>query len=241
MPIKLLVSVRDAKEAVFAVEGGADIVDVKEPEAGPLGFAGAQTVQSVIEAIAGRAPVSAALGECTDWMDSTPTASGQSPTGGALEFVKVGLAGLATQSDVWIDQWLSARAASLVGLPVGESTGWVAVAYSDAERANAPSPMQVLEAAEQHDCRVFLLDTFVKDGKTTLDWLTEPELIALRERANASGMQFAIAGQLTAEHLDIVHTIRPDILAVRGAVCDQRERQRSISVARVAGLKQLLR
>lgn len=241
MPIKLLVSVRNADEAAVAVEGGADIVDVKEPEAGPLGFAGAHTIHSVIDAVAERAPVSAALGESTDWSDSPLVSAIQLPASAELMFVKVGLAGLSKQPNFWIDQWLAARTASLLGLPVGKSTGWVAVAYSDAERANAPSPTQVLEAARLHDCRVFLLDTFVKDGRTTLDWLTESELITLREQANIAGMQFAIAGQLTADHLKFVQTIRPDILAVRGAVCDQQERQRSISASRVAELKRLLK
>lgn len=241
MPIKLLVSVRNADEAIVAVEGGADIVDVKEPDAGPLGFAGVQTIQSVIEAVESRGPVSAALGECADWTGQLSRPSGDAPNGATLQFVKVGLAGLSKQPDSWIDQWLTARNAALVGLPVDESTGWVAVAYSDAERANAPMPMLVLEAARQHDCQVFLLDTFVKDGRTTLDWLTKSELIALREQANAAGIQFAIAGQLTSEHLESVHTIRPDILAVRGAVCDQQERQRSISESRVAELKRLLK
>ena len=35
---KLLVSVRDAAEAIDALAGGADLIDVKEPLAGSLGY-----------------------------------------------------------------------------------------------------------------------------------------------------------------------------------------------------------
>lgn len=67
MTIQLLVSVRNAEEAVQAADSGADIIDVKEPEFGSLGFAGGATIREVVDAVAGRIPVSAALGECLDW------------------------------------------------------------------------------------------------------------------------------------------------------------------------------
>jgi uncharacterized protein (UPF0264 family) len=40
----LLVSVRDAAEAADALAGGADLIDVKEPNAGSLGAAGHPTL-----------------------------------------------------------------------------------------------------------------------------------------------------------------------------------------------------
>jgi (5-formylfuran-3-yl)methyl phosphate synthase len=46
---RLLVSVRDASEAVCAIEGGADVVDFKEPERGPLGRADVDVMFAAIE------------------------------------------------------------------------------------------------------------------------------------------------------------------------------------------------
>ena len=54
MTIQLLVSVRNAEEAVQAADSGADIIDVKEPEFGSLGFAGGATIREVVDAVAGR-------------------------------------------------------------------------------------------------------------------------------------------------------------------------------------------
>jgi uncharacterized protein (UPF0264 family) len=64
--IGLLVSVRSAAEAEAALAGGAGLIDVQEPGRGSLGRADAETVAAVLRAVAGRRPVSAALGELTE-------------------------------------------------------------------------------------------------------------------------------------------------------------------------------
>src|SRR5262249_54204912 len=60
---RLLVSVRSAAEAVSALDGGADIIDIKEPERGSLGRADNATMTAILDAVSGRKPVSAACGE----------------------------------------------------------------------------------------------------------------------------------------------------------------------------------
>src|SRR5437773_4338916 len=84
-PSGLLVSVRTAPEAEIAVAGGAALVDVKEPARGALGRADDPTVAAVVGAVAGRRPVSAALGELVD--------GGVLPACPGVQFVKWGLAG----------------------------------------------------------------------------------------------------------------------------------------------------
>ena len=68
----LLVSVRNVTEALTALEAGADVIDVKEPTRGSLGAADSATLAAIAQAVGGRAPVTAALGELTDL--ATPTA-----------------------------------------------------------------------------------------------------------------------------------------------------------------------
>lgn len=68
----LLVSVRNAKEAMAALVGGADLIDVKEPLAGSLGAATPKTWQEIGEVVGGEKPLSAALGELHDWDGSLP-------------------------------------------------------------------------------------------------------------------------------------------------------------------------
>src|SRR5436309_16136851 len=68
----LLVSVRSSEEAIAALEGGADIIDVKEPRRGSLGAADPGTVSEIIRVINRRAPVTAAFGELVELSESQP-------------------------------------------------------------------------------------------------------------------------------------------------------------------------
>jgi len=61
--LRLLVSVRSAAEAKVAVESGADIVDAKEPAAGPLGAVGPGVLAEILRALPGEAPLGIALGD----------------------------------------------------------------------------------------------------------------------------------------------------------------------------------
>src|ERR1700678_3944537 len=62
----LLVSVRAVEEAAAALAGGADLIDVKEPNRGSLGRADDAVIAAVVAIVAGRRPVSAAMGELRD-------------------------------------------------------------------------------------------------------------------------------------------------------------------------------
>src|SRR5262249_35138064 len=59
-------SVRSAREAVAAPDGGSGLIDVKEPAAGSLGRVADEVIAAVIRAVAGRRPVSAGRGELAE-------------------------------------------------------------------------------------------------------------------------------------------------------------------------------
>src|SRR5581483_9677908 len=61
--MKLLVSVADAADATAAIDGGADIIDAKDPSRGPLGPVAPDALAAIVARVAGRRPVSAALDE----------------------------------------------------------------------------------------------------------------------------------------------------------------------------------
>lgn len=131
---RLLVSVRSADEALAALCGGVDIIDVKEPFRGPLGMADDEVIRSVAEQVfnehpriklpfgaddplEGRRPraFSIALGELTDWFDLVERCP-ERPLGeysvenmpfqlpDGVSLVKLGMSGLADRSD-WRQQW----------------------------------------------------------------------------------------------------------------------------------------
>src|SRR5688500_12679056 len=87
----LLVSVRSVAEALAALEGGAALIDIKEPARGSLGRADAGVIAAVVAAVKRLRPVSAALGEWVDGIGAMPNAD--------LTYVKWGLAGCRGRTD----------------------------------------------------------------------------------------------------------------------------------------------
>jgi uncharacterized protein (UPF0264 family) len=211
------VSVRSAVEARAALEGGAALIDVKEPRRGSLGQADAKTVDAVVRFVAGRCPVSAALGELVE--EPRP------PAGAGLAFAKWGLAGCGRLAD-----WRERLAAAGLGLR-RDHPGCrpVAVAYADWRRAGAPPPQEVCAYAAGQRWGAFLLDTWAKDGTTLLDWITPAEVFALCRRCRQAGIPVALAGSLRQEQMERLLPAWPDWFAVRGAVCRGGDRQGGIS------------
>jgi len=68
--MQLLVSVADAADATAAIDGGADIIDAKDPSRGALGPVAPEALAAIIASVAGRRPVSAALGDNFDGADA---------------------------------------------------------------------------------------------------------------------------------------------------------------------------
>ena len=243
---RLLVSVRNAEEALSAIRGGADIIDVKEPAHGSLGRASLENLTAVGKCLrdamadAGRAvadpvPLSIALGEVEEWSSASPyfnhrgalqLNAGTHGTSDSLceaisqlqpGYLKLGLSiasGTASSAGAWRNAWIDARCR------FEGNHEWVAVAYADYDRANAPAPDEVLDAALATNCSVLLIDTFVKDGTSLVDWLDIEQLAALRKETSAHGLQLALAGKVTLAELTTLLPLQPDIIAVRGAVCE---------------------
>jgi (5-formylfuran-3-yl)methyl phosphate synthase len=61
--MRLLVSVADPEEARAAVDGGADIIDAKDPSHGALSPVTLDVLRTIVAAVDGARPMSAALGE----------------------------------------------------------------------------------------------------------------------------------------------------------------------------------
>ncbi|HZT83481.1 MAG TPA: (5-formylfuran-3-yl)methyl phosphate synthase [Gemmataceae bacterium] len=223
----LLVSVRSAAEAAAALAGGADLIDVKEPARGPLGRADDEVIGEVARLVAGRRPVSVAMGELR--------AAAISPAGinPAARLAKWGLAGCGRHSR-WRERLIGAAA----GL-AGTSCQPVAVAYADWRLAGSPEPAEVCAFACDRRFGAFLLDTFTKDGRTLLDFLGSDALRSLRDQCRAAGVRIALAGSLGADEISFLLPLAPDWFAVRGAACAG-GRQGQVSVERVRRLAELV-
>jgi uncharacterized protein (UPF0264 family) len=229
----LLVSVRNAAEAEEALAGGADIIDVKEPSRGPLGCANPSAVEGVITTIGDRRRLSAALGELRDvgnlialprWL---PHAS----------YLKVGLSRCEAFGPG--AGWHSVLGRFARRVSFRTKGGLVAVAYADHTLAGAPPPYDVMRFAIDHRLPAFLIDTWTKDGRTLLDWLSVADLEQWCGRCRAAAIPVALAGSLGSEQIRELLPVAPDLFAVRGAACVG-GRNGTVSRERVAELVSLL-
>jgi uncharacterized protein (UPF0264 family) len=222
-----LVSVRGPDEVDAAVLGGAGLIDVKEPDRGALGRADDEVIAAVIATVAGRRPVSAAMGELMDW--GPPDAPVAVPAG--LRYVKIGLAGCGRRRG-----WAGLLAGLRTQIEAASAAKLVAVAYADWRRADAPRPDEVISFALSNQCAAFLIDTWEKDGSTLLDWMTLTELSAMCDHFRGAGVTVALAGALGRWQIRQLLPAQPDWFAVRGSACAGEGRGGPLSRPRVERL-----
>jgi uncharacterized protein (UPF0264 family) len=234
--MRLLVSVRSAFEVVPALQGGADIIDAKEPANGSLGRVSATTLLAIARRVPDERGLSIALGDLTDRaqleaaIELTRACARTGET-----YVKLGFAGLSSPGLIG-----SLLAEAVRALGAAPRIQVVAVAYADHVRAGACPPDDIAQIASEAGAVGVLLDTFTKDQGNLLSWLSPPELddwvAQLRER----GVLAALAGSLQGHSFEVACAAQPDIIGVRGAACVG-GRSGRVDRERVRGLRALMR
>ncbi len=227
---QLLVSVRSVDEVAAALDGGADWIDLKEPNAGPLAAVSHPTALEAVAALAERRPLSAALGELLDWPDSP---SRQLLEVAGIGLVKLGLAGCSPTTD-WQRQWLN-----IERLAGEQSKRLVLVLYADWKTCAAPSPGETLRLASESSSSYLLIDTYEKQSRSTFDYLQDSELVEILHRAQQLEMTTVLAGGITRAQIELIPAPLVDIVAVRGAVC-QGERTATVVATLVAEFRNSL-
>jgi uncharacterized protein (UPF0264 family) len=225
--------VRSTDEAEAALAGGADVIDIKEPEQGPLGAANPQTMAGIVRVVAGRAPVTAAAGELLDVGARSAMRTIESIPSSIL-LCKIGLRGCGDRFG-WQDLWKEAAAHCRAA---GNCSRLVAVVYAD-WAAQAPRPTDVLRVAVEHNCPALLIDTWDKSRGNLLDYWSTDELRTFITHVHSHQMAIVLAGSLSGPSLEMVAGLSPDLVAVRGAACEN-GRGGTVSAQRVSALKQLI-
>jgi hypothetical protein len=231
---RLLVSVRSWGEATVAIEGGAQILDVKEPARGSLGMADPAVIREIAHQIGVAEcalPLSIALGELRDWIgrNDWPALPEE------VTFAKLGLSDLADTND-WQSAWGQVRADFDRQRRVPLS--WVAVVYADQQAACSPSHQEILAAAASTRCAGLLIDTYVKSDRSLTDFVSVPDLIETAERCHTQGMFLALAGRLDMESLAGIGMVNADVIAIRSAACRKGDRTGTIDAGRVSEFRE---
>ena len=243
--MQLLVSVMGSLDAAAALDGGADLIDAKDPAVGALGAVSIDQFHRIVGTIAGTRPVTAALGDAFD--EAVIERSARTFAAAGAAFVKIGFAGIDEG-----DRVARLIAAAVRGARIGaadgygaaapdlssENRGVVAVAYADAGRARSISSHGLVDVAARAGASGVLLDTFDKQHGGLRDLIAPPALGAWVAAAHEAGVFAALAGKLTASDLPFVRDAGADIAGVRGAACEGGGRTCRVTADRVRLLRE---
>jgi uncharacterized protein (UPF0264 family) len=207
--MQLLVSPSSIAEAKSSV--AADIIDVKRPAEGSLG-ANFPWVIREIKSFS-KKPVSAAIGDFPNKPGGASLAAYGAACAGA-DFIKIGLAfdGADEARDV-ISAVVKAVKDEFPEKKV------VIAAYSDYKRMGTISPFVMAPIAAELGADLAMVDTGIKDRKSTFDFMDEAELKSFTKKNSELGLKTALAGSLAFDDIDRLKRINPAIIGVRGMVC----------------------
>ena len=212
--MRLLVSPMNMEEAHAALAGGADILDVKNPKEGSLGANFPWVIRSVADLARGKVPVSATIGDM-EFKPGTASLAALGAASSGADYVKAGLLGVKTCDQA--EEMLKAIVRAVKDLDPKKKV--VASGYSDYLRVGSISPMLLPAAASEAGADVVMVDTAIKDGKPTFDFMCDKDLADFIELGHSNDLEVALAGSIGFPHLETLLRLQPDIIGVRGIVC----------------------
>jgi uncharacterized protein (UPF0264 family) len=219
MPLKLLISPVDNKEALEAISGGADIIDVKNPKGGSLGASFPRVIREIRSITPREIELSCTLGDVPN-LPGTVSLAALGAASLGVNYIKVGLYGLRTQEEAI---YLMQNVVKAVK-EVDSSIKIVATGYADASRVGSVDPLLIPQIARVAGCDLAMLDTAVKDGKNLFSCLSIDQLSAFVEETHGYGLKVAFAGSLKKENLPALCALDVDVIGVRGAACTDGDR-----------------
>ncbi len=198
----LLASVRSAAEAALALDGGADIIDAKEPSTGALGRVEPAVLRAIVREVGGRRPVSATIGDLELRPDIVLAAAEATARDGA-DIVKIGVfPGVLTAT------WTALRPVTRRGLRL------VAVMFADRAPDLREIPMRCAEAGFYG----VMLDTADKTSGPLTAHLDRAALAAFVSRARGVGLVSGLAGSLRLGDIPSLAPLGADYLGFRSAL-----------------------
>ena len=232
----LLISPINSEEALEAIEGGADIIDVKNPKEGSLGANFPWVIKNIREITPSGMHVSATLGDVPYKPGTVSLAAAGAVVSGA-DYIKVGLYGTKNY-----DEALEVMENVVKSVKEFDDNALVvASGYADAHRVGAIDPMEIPRVAAESGADLAMVDTAVKDGKTLFDFMDKNKLIEFHKNIHEYGLKSALAGSIKKEQLRLLYDIGCDVVGIRGAACTGGDRNKgTINRTAVMELKDMI-
>lgn len=210
----LLISPINTEEAHEAIEGGADIIDVKNPKEGSLGANFPWVIKNVREMTPKDMLVSATLGD-VPYKPGTVSLAALGASVSGADYIKVGLYGTKNYDEALEVMKNVVKTVN----DYNEDAIVVASGYADAHRVGAVDPMEIPKVAADSGADLAMVDTAVKDGKTLFDFMDEEKITKFNDAIHDYGLKSALAGSVKKDQLQSLYNLGTDVVGIRGAAC----------------------
>jgi len=233
---ELMISVMNGEEALAALEGGADIIDIKNPAEGALGAPAPATIQEVRLRLQEKKPYSVALGE----FPGKPGAAALAALGSAHfqpAFIKIAFIPHTCPDD--IIETLQAIKKSL-SLETKKLISLVSVTYADTLRYASWDLDDFTAISKEGGADGCLIDTWEKKNKSLLNYVSLEKIAQFIESCHRLQLFCGLAGSLTLSDIKELSQMEADIIGVRSAVCGGDRLRGTVSARAVKELKELI-
>lgn len=235
--MKILVSSISPQEAEAAWESGADIVDLKNVGEGSLGASFPWILRETVTSLRGRdVALSATLGDLPFKPGTASLAALGAATCG-VDYVKAGLHGVRGYEEALSLMKAVVRSCHEFDRKIKV----VAVGYADFAHFSGISPRTLVRAAQRSGSDAVMLDTARKAGGGLFDLLTLEALTEFVAEARTRKLWVGLAGSIGIAEVDILRRLEPDVVGVRGTVCEASDRNSRIDPARVKAFVEAVR
>ena len=220
--LKVLISIRSFEELLSAIEGGADIIDLKNPSEGSLGASFPWLIKK-IRNYNNDFTLSVAIGDMPNLPGTAALAASGAVTCGA-DIVKVGLFGPTSFNEgvTLLESIVKATK------DINQNTLVVGAGYADFKFFNGINSMDIPAICNSAGADVAMLDTYLKDGRRLFDFINSEQLRDFVNKAHEFKLLAALAGSISSEDINSLYRLGVDIIGFRGAVCSGSNRRNGV-------------
>ena len=217
--MKVLISPINKKEAIEAVKGGADIVDIKNPKEGSLGANFPWIIKDALNYVPNHIETSCTIGE----MPMLPGSISLAARGAAsigVDYIKAGLSGINSFNGAIKIMKKIVRAVK----DYNSKIKVVIVGYADSKKIDSIDPILIPQITKKASADVSMIDTAIKNGQSTFNLIEINKIKKFIERAHKYELKIALAGSLKKIDFQKIKILGPDIIGIRGAACTNNDR-----------------
>ena len=221
---QLLISVKNVEEALIALDAGADIIDLKDPNIGALGALDEVICTQIVQAINGRKLISATIGEQHASLNAL-IASIQARAAIGVDIIKIAVC----------SHFYAADFIAKVTKLTCAGTKMVVVFFAD-----EVMDLSLIAALQNAGFYGAMLDTRRKQGDL-LAVQTKSELQNFIELCEKYNLKSGLAGSLKPQYIDELVKLNPTYIGFRGGVCENARRNADLSQIKVLEIANMLR